>query len=123
MRTGPTSEMTREIIVDLEKEGKKSGKAVWLKISERLSASSRRRAQVNVYSLSELAKKNPGKILVVPGKVLSKGNAEGKIEVACFACSEKARKAMEGAKGKVMTLKELIAPKTAPGKMVIVICL
>ena len=120
MRTGPTSEMTRELIVDLEKAGKKTGKKVWTEIARRLSAPSRRRTEVNVYSLSMLAKKNEGRVLVVPGKVLSKGNADRKIDVACFACSEKARMAIKSADGQVLTLKELIESKIAPNKMVIV---
>ncbi len=120
MRTGPTNEMTREIIVDLEKEGKKTGKKVWGEIASRLSKPTRSRAEINVYSLNVLAKKNEGCILVVPGKVLATGSADTKIDVACFACSEKARKTIHGAKGKVMNLKELIESKTASNKMVIV---
>jgi len=120
MRTGPTNKSTRELIVDLEKAGKKLDKKVWGEIAYRLSAPSRRRAQINVYKLSILAKKNKGRILVVPGKVLSNGKVDGLIEVACFSISAKAKEAIEEAKGKVMSLKDLIESKAASNKMVIV---
>ncbi len=120
MRTGPTKQSTREIIVDLDKHGKKSKKNVWRDLAERIAKPSRQRASVNVYKLSRLAKANVGKVLVVPGKVLAKGVAEVKMEVACLACSAQARSEIEKAKGKVMGMKELIASKAGADKLVIV---
>ncbi len=120
MRTGPTRESTRELIVDLEKKGKKVQKAVWKKLSQKLARPTRQRAEINVYRLSEIALKNAGRVLVVPGKILSKGDVAGKIEVACFSCSKKAKEKIGKAGGKVMSLKELIESKTEPSKMVIV---
>ena len=120
MRTGPTNEKTREIIVDLDKFGKKAKKELWRDLAERIGKPSRHRASINVYKLSRLAKANAGKVLVVPGKVLAKGNAETIIEVACLACSGKARREIENAKGKVMSFKELLASKPHADKMVIV---
>ena len=119
MRTGPTKQGTREIIVDLDKHGKESRKSVWRDLAERVAKPSRLRASVNIYKLSKLAKANPGKILVVPGKVLAKGIADTKIDVACLACSAQARVEIAKAKGKVMSLKELIASKTGADKLVI----
>ena|SRR3989344_7834592 len=120
MKTGPSNKATRELIVDLDKQGKKSGKAVWKVLSAKLAASSRRRIAVNIYTLRKAAKANKDKVLVVPGKVLSKGELQEKIEVACFACSGKAKKKIEGAKGKVITLKDLMKSNMDASKMVIV---
>ena len=120
MRTGPTKKSTRELIVDLEKQGKKSGKKVWKDVAARLGKPSRNLAKVNVYKLNALSKKFPGKIFVVPGKVLSSGDVDSKIGVACFTCSEKAREKIEAGKGKVMSLKELVGAKVKESSMVIV---
>ena len=120
MNTGPTNEKTRKLVVDLEKHGKKTKKRVWRVLSEKLAGSTRRRPSVNVYKLSELAKRNEGRILVIAGKVLAKGNADTKIEVACFACSGKAKAKIEAAKGRVWSLAELMESKPKENRLVIV---
>jgi len=121
MRTGPTKKATRELIVSLEKLGKSSKKGFWGEIARRLSAPSRRRVEVNVYELNGLAKRNEGRMLVVPGKVLAKGSADTEINVACLACSEKARKTIEAAKGKVLTLRELSTSKIDKPNMLVIV--
>ena len=106
--------------IALEKLGKKAKKAVWLDISGKIMAPVRKRAEVNVYELEELAKSNSGKILVVPGKVIASGDAKSKIEVACMNCSKSARQKIENAGGKIMTIEELCEAKPAASKMVII---
>ena len=120
MRTGPSNEKTREIIVDLEKQAKASGKKIWKVLAAKVSNASRRRVSVNLFKISRLAKGSPGKVFVVAGKVLSKGNAEGALEVACLSCSHKAREKIEASKGKVLDLRGLVDSKIETNKMVIV---
>ncbi len=117
---GNAKKSTRTIAIGLEKKGKKEGKNVWKELARRIMRPSRKKAEVNVYKLDMLAGKNEGKIFVVPGKVLSKGSIAHKIEVACLACSEKARQKIMGAKGKVMTLNQLIEESPGADKMVII---
>ena len=104
MRSGPTNRNVRKIIIGLERSAKKSKRNVLADLSSRLSGPSRRRAEVNVYELSKLAKAAQGKVIVVPGKVLAKGDISEKVEVACLSISSAARKKIEAAKGKIMTL-------------------
>lgn len=120
MRTGPTNKLTREIIVDLEKHGKKTKKKVWIDLSKRLAGPSRGRTAVNVYEISKLAGKNKGKIFVVPGKLLSKGEIEEKVEIACLSASEKAAEKVTKAGGKVHSMKELVKMNPEAGKIVVV---
>ncbi len=89
-------------------------------IAEELSKPRRARASVNLNKLSVLAKANEKKILVVPGKVLSFGNVEQGMTIAAFSFSEEARKKILAAKGKAMTLKELIDGKQKVSEMVLV---
>lgn len=120
MRTGPTRKQTRETIVALKKQGKKAKNAVLSDIARRLSRATRQRAEVNVFKLNELALKMKGKVFVVPGKVLSKGNVNTKIEVACFSCSKKAEEKIHAHEGKVMDLNELIESGMESKNLVIV---
>ena len=111
---------TRSLIVDLDKHGKKTGKRIWRVLAQTLASSSRRRPQAGLYLLGRLAKKNPGKIFVLAGKLLSNGPIESKIEVACFSCSAKAKEKIGKLGGKVMTLDELIKHDPGADKMVMV---
>ncbi|HZX33769.1 MAG TPA: 50S ribosomal protein L18e [archaeon] len=119
-RTGPMNEELRRVIVSLEKQGRKTGKKVWKDLSQRLSRPSRNRTSVNLYRLEALAGRNAGKILIVPGKVLSTGALSLKIEVACVSCSENAERKISALKGKVVSMEKLIEMNPEAGKMVIV---
>ncbi|MEK6958096.1 MAG: 50S ribosomal protein L18e [archaeon] len=120
MRTGPTKDGTRKVILSLEKHGKKSGKRIWRDLSERVARPSRIRAKVNLYKVAKLAAKMPEKIFVVPGKLLSVGEVNSRISVACLECSAKARQKIEMQKGKVMSLEELLASKPKESNLVVV---
>ncbi|MBI4210194.1 MAG: 50S ribosomal protein L18e [Candidatus Diapherotrites archaeon] len=119
MRTGPTNKSTRELIVDLDKHGKKVKNGVWRLLSKKLGSSSRARVAMNVYKLSGMAAQSKGKTIVVPGKVLSKGDIKETARVACFACSAKARRKIEAAGGKVIGLKELMLENPKASTLVV----
>ena len=114
------NEKSRELSIDLEKLAGKEGRGIWQDLAYRVSRPVRQKAEVNLYSLSEMAAKNGGKTLVVPGKVLATGVAGPKIEVACLSCSATARQKIVKAGGKVLTIKQLAAAKPAPKTMVII---
>lgn len=114
------NEKNRKLGIELEKLSKKTKKNVWRDLAERIVTPVRRRAEVNVYELSKLAKKNKGKTLVVPGKVIAAGDATEKMEVACIACSQGAKKKIAKTGGKVLTISGLLAEKAEAKKLVIV---
>jgi large subunit ribosomal protein L18e len=118
--TGPTKIETRKLITEIEKHGKKTKQKIFLAIAEQLSKARRARVTVNLRKLSALATANAKKVLVIPGKVLSIGEATAGMQVAALQYSKDAKQKIEKAKGKAMTLKELINSKAKPSEMTMV---
>lgn len=110
---------TRETIAMLEKLARKTKKGFWKDIAERLKASRRKRAKVNLWKLGKLAEKFSGKTLVVPGKVLGTGEIKAKTSVVALYYSRTARQKISE-KGNALTFREAIEKKTNPNNMVIV---
>jgi len=77
-------------LVALRKKYSKTKEAIWKDIAERLETPRRKRASVNLRKISKILKKNPDKIVIVPGKVLGIGTLESKAKIAALNFSEKA---------------------------------
>jgi len=75
-------------------------------VADRLSRSRRRRIAVNVSRLNRYTKE--GETAVVPGKVLGAGKIDHPLHVAAFAFSEQARLKILKAKGKCLSILELV---------------
>jgi len=101
---GTTNFQLQQVILELE--GKAVESKFWKRVLKDLQKPSRQRRQVNVYKIEKYAKQ--GETVLVPGKVLSVGNLNKKVDVAAFNFSEEAKKKIENAKGKVLTIQELI---------------
>ena len=111
--TGPTNYQLKELLLQLDKIGHLNH--FWKRIAEDLRRPTRERRTVNVYKIEKFAQE--GETIVVPGKVLSVGDLTKKVNVAALTFSEEARKKIENAKGKTLSLQELL--KTNPeGKQV-----
>jgi len=106
--------------VALEKMGKKSKQGLWFDLAETLAKPRRMAKQVNLWKLSKLGQKHKNAVLVVPGKVLSAGEVDGKLEVAAFAFSGNALEKIRAAKGRAMSLNELLEAKPKASECVIV---
>ncbi|MBT3835740.1 50S ribosomal protein L18e [Candidatus Woesearchaeota archaeon] len=78
----------------------------WRRVVKDLTKSSRQRRSVNVYKIDKYARE--GEMVLVPGKVLSLGEMSKKVDVAAFNFSAEAKKKIEQANGKIMTIKELL---------------
>ena len=78
----------------------------WRRVVKDLTKSSRQRRSVNVYKIDKYARE--GEMVLVPGKVLSLGEMRKKVDVAAFNFSAEAKKKIEQANGKIMTIKELL---------------
>ena len=102
--TGPTNYQLKLLIEELESKVKDS--LFWKRIMKDLKKSSRQRRVVNIYKINRYAKE--GETIVVPGKVLSVGDITKKVDVAAMNFSTEARKKIEDAKGKAMSIKELL---------------
>ncbi|MCX6798729.1 MAG: 50S ribosomal protein L18e [Candidatus Diapherotrites archaeon] len=118
--TGPTKERTKKLIAALEKAGRKTKKAIWFDLAERLGKPARQQPDVNIWKLEKLAKIFPGKTLLVPGKVLSYGHMGNKATIIGFSFSAEAKRKISAAGGVAMSIEEALQKKAEPGKIVIV---
>ena len=119
-RTGPSKEKTKQLIALLEKTTRKEKKALWLDIAERLGKPRRQRASINLWKLNKLARIFKGKTLLVPGKVLAKGDFEEKADIAAFEFSDQAKTKIEKAGGKALSIEELLEKKTKANGVIII---
>ncbi len=112
---------TIKLVASLEKAARKTKKAIWSNLAERLMSRRRAKKQVNLEKLNILAKQFKGKTLVVPGKVLAKGELTEKVTIVAFSASAEA-KAKIAKVGKYVPLIELAdnAAKTKTNELVIV---
>ncbi|MFA6268682.1 MAG: 50S ribosomal protein L18e [archaeon] len=94
---------TIKLVASLEKAARKTNKEMWADLAERLAAPSRNKVAVNIKKIDLLAKKFKGKILLVPGKVLSEGELNEKVTVVAIAASAGAKEKIN-AKGKLISL-------------------
>lgn len=117
--TGPTKLENKKLISRLKKEGKKRKEKLWIEVAKRLEKARRARVSVNLWKIDKLSKKFKGKILLVPGKVLSTGSLESRAEVAALEFSEKALKKIKEKKGNAMNLNELLEKKAKAKEIVI----
>ncbi len=105
-RTGPTNEHARALIVNLRKEGATQKAAIWSRIAYDLEQPTRKRRIVNLSRLSRFTKAN--ETVIVPGKVLGSGNLDHSLVIAAFSFSDGAKERIEQAKGKCLTIHELL---------------
>lgn len=75
------------------------------KLKKMTGSSRSRRAEVNVGKIGKLTKK--GETIAVPGKVLGTGSISHAVTVAALGFSESAKRKIEAAGGKAVSLNEL----------------
>jgi len=97
------------LIHSLRKKAKENEAKIWRDIAEDLSHSRKKRVTVNISRLNRNTRKNEN--VVVPGKVLGTGKIDHPISIAAFAFSEQAQRKILSAKGKCMSILELIEKK------------
>ena len=101
-----TNAQTVELIDELKRHSRENGVALWRDLARRLEKPSRNFAEVN---LGKLARHTSGKeIIVVPGKVLGSGNIGHPLTVAALAFSANSHAAITAARGKCITIEELM---------------
>jgi len=109
-RTGPTNPILGALVATLHKEAAVNNAPVWHRVADDLAAPTRQRRIVNISTLARCVA--PKESVVVPGKVLGAGSIPHAITIAAWAFSTGARTAIENAKGKCLTIPELL--KTNP---------
>ena len=112
-RTGPTNLHLQNLIAEVKKHSLKSN--LWRRVAGDLSKSTRQRRVVNLYKINQFAR--DGEIILVPGKVLSLGDLDKKVEVAAFQFSSSAKDKILKSNGVVMSIQDLLQ-KNPEGKKV-----
>ena len=116
MKKAKFSPKTLKISAGIPPEARKS--LFWKRVLEILSSASRKKNGVNISKLSAYVK--DGGFAVVPDKVLGAGSLKSKFTVAALSFSASAKKAIEGAGGKTMSIVEA-AKKSPTGKDIVII--
>jgi large subunit ribosomal protein L18e len=95
-----------QLIRFLKKQSKEKEANIWLDVAAYLSKPSRQRIAVNLSRINRHTEKSD--TIVVPGKVLGSGVLDHAVTVAAFNLSEKAKEKLTAAKGKYMSISELM---------------
>jgi len=112
-RTGPTNYQLQLLIAELEQKASESN--LWQRVVQELKKPTRQRREVNLYKIDRYAQE--GETILVPGKVLSVGEMTKKVDVVALKFSAEAAKKIIEAKGKTLTINELLQ-KNPEGKKV-----
>ncbi len=103
-RTGPSNYQLQTLLQELQPKARQS--RFWKRIAEDIEKPSRQRREVNVYKIDKYTQE--GETVVVPGKVLSVGELSKKVTVAALNFSQQAKEKIIQAKGKTITIHELL---------------
>lgn len=107
-RRGPTNPIVASLIYELRRASKTHEAPIWRAISKKLTKPRRLRSEVNLSKISRCSKESD-KAVIIPGKVLGSGEIDRPITVAAISVSEGARLKIEAAKGRVISISELVA--------------
>lgn len=94
------------VIAELKKAAKKNEAPIWASVAEALDTSRRSRREVNLHRINRHTQKDD--VAVVPGKVLGDGFLDHKVDIAAWQFTGGAKKKIESAGGKALTIPELI---------------
>src|SRR3989338_1675277 len=104
VRTGPMNFQLQQLLLALAPKAIES--RFWKRVAEDIQKPSRQRRIVNLYKIDRFAQ--DGETIVVPGKVLSVGQLTKKVDVAAIMFSKEAKEKIISAKGKVLSIEELL---------------
>ncbi len=106
MRTGTTNQHLQTLIAHLKRESYIQETPLWHRIAEDLEKPTRQRRLVNISRIQRHAAQDS--IFIVPGKVLGSGSLTQPVTVAAWQFSNAAREQIKAAKGKAISIPELL---------------
>ncbi len=104
-RPPKTNAQLLRTIQELRDLSRDNGVAIWRDVADRLERTRRNWSEVNLSRLNRYAAK--GEKVVVPGILLATGDLTVPVTVAAFRASAAARKKVEAAGGRAVSLLEL----------------
>ena len=99
-----------KLIEALKKQASVEGVDLWSRIATDLEKSTRKRPIVNLYKINKCTKQE--ETIIIPGKVLSMGELDHRVNIAAFNFSGNAAAKIIKARGKILSIYELL--KTNP---------
>jgi len=105
-RSKTTNPYLIELINMLKKKARENEAPIWGDIAERLSKPRRKRNQINLSRLNRYTQESDEAI--IPGKILGAGSIDHPVIVAAFDFSDQAKKKILKAKGKCLTIPDLM---------------
>jgi len=97
---------THMLLQEMKKTSIKQDVKIWKRVATDLDKPTRQRRIINLFALDKNAK--DGETVVVPGKVLAEGELTKKITVAAHSFSGEARRKIQDAGGKTLSIDELM---------------
>jgi large subunit ribosomal protein L18e len=101
-----TDERLKTLISSLRRKARVSRLKLWKALAEELEKPRRKRRSVNVGKLSRYGVE--GRLIIVPGKVLGAGKVEKRFTVAALSFSQQAKRKIEDAGGKCVSIEEIL---------------
>ncbi len=119
LKTKTTNVYYYALIKQLRKVSRENKAKIWRYVAELLDRPRRKRVIVNLSKINRLTKE--GDTVVVPGKVLAGGDLTHPVTIAAYAFSEKAKEKITKAKGRAISILELVKenPKGSNVKIII----
>jgi large subunit ribosomal protein L18e len=108
-RTGPTNVYLKQLVETLKKQSYEKNAAIWRTVAEKLEKPRRQKVEINLSDIERLSEKD--EIILVPGTVLGDGDLSKPISIAAWRFSPSAEEKIKKAKGKIMSIEELMKDK------------
>jgi large subunit ribosomal protein L18e len=102
----PSNQELLSAIRSLRKMARESNAPIWRDVADNLQVSKRRRIAVNLSRLNRHTKTK--ETVIVPGKVLGSGTLTHPVSVAAFSFSTQAKAKILKAKGKCLSISDLL---------------
>lgn len=118
-KTGPTNAHLRRLIVELKKTSRKEKASIWKDVAEKLAKPRRRKIEVNISDINRNAR--AGETVVIPGVVMAAGELKKEVNVAAWRFTATAKKKIEDANGKTLTIEELVEKNPKGSKVRILV--
>lgn len=104
--TQKTNLKITELITSLREKSHREKAAIWKDIAGKLEKSTRKQAEVNLSQINRHTK--PDDLVLVPGKVLSSGVLDHKVQIAALNFSKKAAEKIDNAGGECLEINQLM---------------
>lgn len=117
-KTKSTNPELINVVNLLKKQSRENNVGIWRDVAERLSKPRRNSVAVNVSRLNRYTHRS--ETVMVPGKVLGTGQIGHSLTVGAFSFSAKAREKIEAARGKCLSLDDLVKKNPKGSKIKII---